>query len=87
MSGGTWNYKQEAVTQFLIERINDPNDSTFYTDFTRLAQVLIELGRALDEITHDLDWHYACDSQIDHLGNFEREALEKLREAVNAWLK
>lgn len=82
MSGGTWNYQQDRLREFLTGRLLNERESDLVTDCPQLAETFEQLGNTLADIIHDLDWHYAADSQIDDMAAFERQALEKLREAI-----
>jgi len=79
MSGGHWNYQDVNLTELLVE-ISD--DTYIIADFPSLTEKLTALGKVLEEVLHDLDWHVSGDTCIDNKAEFQVNCINKLRDSL-----
>ena len=82
MSGGRWEYCGSRI-QISLETI--ALDPKVEERFPKLSTVLLELGEALYQIEHALDWDLSADSAITDDREFESNfAIKRLQKAVES---
>ena len=61
MSGGHWNYENYRILDVCR---NVSNDREVRERFPLLAKKILDTGKILDKIIHDLDWDLEGDTEI-----------------------
>lgn len=76
MSGGHWDYEQFHI-QSLVERVAE--DEILLKEFgPEIGKLVQEVGDALSDTIHALDWHLSGDTEIQN----RAEPLETLRKRL-----
>ena len=78
MSGGHFDYRDHSVRELVIDVAHD-----LKKDSKILAKTVKEVGTWLTDLIHELDYHYAADTEIDDFRKTETKYLRKL-ESITA---
>lgn len=79
MSGGHFSYSGARLED---ELDNIARDLEVVDRFPELSKVLLEMGKILREMEHDMDWDFSGDKFIKNDRSFENEVLNKIFSAV-----
>jgi hypothetical protein len=78
MSGGTFYCSPWLLKDFLKEV-----SEVVKKDSVKLSNVFEELSEVLFEAIHEIDYHYAADSEIENFEEFTEKFCNSVSEAIN----
>jgi len=79
MSGGYFGYSGARLED---ELDNIARDLEVVDRFPELSKVLLEMGKILREMEHEMDWDFSGDTFIKNDRAFENEVLDKIFDVV-----